>query len=67
MDGHSMNLEFMKCFIEDGGDYEKMALTLLHSKSGRIFKGIPCAKYRRKVIFFGMGRNDGSGHRVSII
>lgn len=43
---HLLNQGFLKCFIEDKGETEKMALTLLHSKSGRTFKGFLSAKYR---------------------
>ena len=65
MVNHSLNQGFVKCFIEDREDYEKMALTLLHSKSGRASEGISRAKYRRKVLFQGLGRNDCLGHRFS--
>ncbi len=56
----------MKCFIEDKGETEKMALTLLHSESRRTFKGISRAKYRQNALFLGLGRNDCLGHGFSI-
>ena len=65
MGNHSLNQGFMNCFIEDREDFVKMALTLLHSELGRTFKGISRAKYRRNVLFQGLGRNDCLGHRFS--
>lgn len=56
----------MKCFIEDKGKIENIALTLLHSESGRIFKGILSAKYKHDAFFLGLGRNDWLGHGFSI-
>ncbi len=44
-------LGFVKCFIEDKGETEKMASTLSYSESGRTFKGIPNAKYRQNAFF----------------
>lgn len=57
----------MKCSFEDMGEIEKIGLTLLHSESERIFKSIPHAKYRQKVLFLGLGRNDGLGYKIYVI
>ena len=65
MVNHSLNQGFVKCFIEDREDSEKMALTLLHSESGRASRGISRVKYRRNVFFQGLGKNDCLGHKFS--
>ena len=58
MVNHSLNQGFVKCFIKDKEDFEKMALTLLYSELGRTFKGICSAKYRQNKLFLGLGRNN---------
>lgn len=45
MANHSLNQGFMKCFIEDREDFEKMSLILPRSESQETFKGISHAKY----------------------
>lgn len=62
MTRHLLNQEFVKCFIEDKGKTEKMALTLLDSEFRRTFKGIPRAKYIQNMFFLGLGINDYLGH-----
>ena len=37
MVNHSLNQGFVKCFIKDREDSDKMALTLLHFESDRAF------------------------------
>lgn len=53
MANHCLNQGFMKCFIKDKGDSEKMALTSLHYEFGRTSENILCAKYRQNVLFLG--------------